>query len=599
MIDKLGKTLDLFPEVRDILTGEKDIESARDSLLALSWRLERSMEVDPSDVSPLRRVSAKEALTVFRNYLSRRNERVTGHSFLSALYHALREGEKAEDSLSENFMEELEHLFKAMLSLAEINPSGKRFRIPQEPEHVHLRGRRAAAARSGVLDELARYSESFLSGRYPSGLDEAIVKKRKQNVKRILAAFGGSARDWNEYRWHLAHIIRDSATLRSIIELSDEESHAIDLARERNIPFGITPYYASLMDREAHRRFDHAVRAQVIPPLSYVEKFHLLDRKKMDFMHEQDTSPVRRVTRRYPMIAIFKPYNACAQICVYCQRNWEIDEAYSSGAMASKQEIDEAINWFKDNTLVKTVLITGGDPLVLADDVLDDLLGRFMALPHIERIRIGTRTPAVLPFRLTQSLAAILRKYHVPGTREICIVTHFEHPYEITPEALNTVQRIKKKTHMSFYNQQVFTIENSRRFETVALRRALKTIGIDPYYVFHAKGKRETEYYRVPVARLIQERHEEAMLIPGTIKTDEPVYNIPGIGKNHLDSAQDHELIMLTPRGSRIYEMHPWEKALAGGDTHIYEDTPIYGYLQRLEERGENVDEYETIYDYY
>jgi len=233
------------------------------------------------------------------------------------------------------------------------------------------------------------------------------------------------------------------------------------------------------------------------------------------------------------------------------------------------------------------------------DALLDDILGRLSAIGHIERIRIGTRTPVVLPSRFTDSLVKILKKYHSPGKRELCIVTHFEHPYEITPEAMKAVQKVQRHTSIDFYNQQVFTIENSRKFETVALRRALKHIGIDPYYVFHAKGKKETEYYIVPIARLLQERKEEARLTPGVVRTDEPVYNIPGIGKNHLRAMQDHALLMLTPRGNRIYEMLPWDRAIITSHTYLYEDVPIGSYLQRLAEQGENLEDYRTIWYYY
>ena len=104
--------------------------------------------------------------------------------------------------------------------------------------------------------------------------------------------------------------------------------------------------------------------------------------------------------------------------------------------------------------------------------------------------------------------------------------------YEITPEAA-AIQMFKRKG-ISCYNQAVFTIQNCRRFELSALRKWLKLIGVEPYYTFNAKGKKETDYYRVPLARLQQEAKEEARLLPGLARTDEPVYNVPGLGKNYL-----------------------------------------------------------------
>lgn len=596
-LSSLNKALEIFPEMGAIVKTHNDVEEVREALITLSYGIERDIENVSSDIHPLERVSIKEALMVFRSFLSRRNEKITGHHVLETLHRAVRNDEEVLHDISIDFIEELEHLLKALKGKSEqYSLNGLRVK---EPDYLTLKGREAALARCRLLDDISRYSEKYIYHRYPSGIDENIVAIRKENVRRILRYFGAKHRDWNDYRWHLKHLVRDSRTLGCIVELTDDEREAIDISVKKHIPFGITPYYVSLMDREPHRQSDHAVRAQVIPPLSYVKQFHHLARSEMDFMHEIDTSPIDLVTRRYPMIAIFKPFNTCAQICVYCQRNWEIDEVNSPEAMASPKQIDDAIEWFRINKRVHAVLITGGDPLIMSDEILDDLIGRLSAIEHIERIRIGTRTPVVLPTRFTSSLVKILKKYHRPGKRELCIITHFEHPYEITPEAMRAVQKVKENTSINFYNQQVFTIENSRRFETVSLRRALKQIGIDPYYVFHAKGKKETEYYIVPIARLLQERKEEARLTPGVVRTDEPVYNIPGTGKNHLRAMQDHELIMLTPRGNRIYEMHPWEKAIITSNTYIYEDVPLGTYLRRLAERGEDIDDYKTLWYYY
>jgi len=236
--------------------------------------------------------------------------------------------------------------------------------------------------------------------------------------------------------------------------------------------------------------------------------------------------------------------------------------------------------------------------LVLGDGMLSDLLTRFAGMPHVKHLRLGTRLPVVLPMRFTDRLVSIIEGANQPPHLEISVVTHFEHPYEVTPDALKAVQSLRKKGIM-VYNQQVFTFENCRRFETVALRLELKKIGVDPYYTFNTKGKEETLHFRVPIARILQERKEEARLIPGLSRTDEPVFNIPGLGKNHLRAWQHHDLIMISPEGERIYEFHPWEKNISLAPTYIYRDVPIGRFLQRLEERGENIEEYESIWYYF
>ncbi|RLG39833.1 MAG: KamA family radical SAM protein, partial [Thermoproteota archaeon] len=183
--------------------------------------------------------------------------------------------------------------------------------------------------------------------------------------------------------------------------------------------------------------------------------------------------------------------------------------------------------------------------------------------------------------------------------RFIYFVTHIESAYEITPETVEAVKKLRKQG-IYVYNQQVFTQWNSRRFETVALRIALKKAGIDPYYSFYPKGKWEHKDYIVPVARMLQERKEEARLLPGIYRTEEPVFNVPRLGKNHLRSWQDHELIMIRPDGRRVYLWHPWEKNIALVNPYIYVDiVSIKMYLDKLKERGENPEDYQSIWYYY
>jgi lysine 2,3-aminomutase len=146
-----------------------------------------------------------------------------------------------------------------------------------------------------------------------------------------------------------------------------------------------------------------------------------------------------------------------------------------------------------------------------------------------------------VPQRITEELCDIFSNYYKVGKHTLCMVTHFSHPYEVTPETAEAIKRVKMHG-MHVYNQQVFSFANSRRFETVALRISIKQIGVDPYYTFNMKGKSEIEDYAVPVARISQERKEEARLLPGIFRTDEPVFNVPFLGKNHLRAWQDHEL---------------------------------------------------------
>jgi lysine 2,3-aminomutase len=219
-------------------------------------------------------------------------------------------------------------------------------------------------------------------------------------------------------------------------------------------------------------------------------------------------------------------------------------------------------------------------------------------MKHIKRIRFGTRLLVTMPMRFDEQLVGLLQKFHQPPARVISIVTHVQSAYEISPEMAQAVKRIKS-AGMDIFNQQVYTIQNCRRFETCFLRENLRQIGIMPYYLFNLKGKEETSFFKVPIARMLQEQKEEARLMPGLVRTDKPVFNIPTLGKNDLGSWQDHDLIMIMSDGSRIYEFYPWEKYMAPVKTYIYKDMPIFDFLKRLETLGENIDDYKTIWYYF
>jgi lysine 2,3-aminomutase len=447
---------------------------------------------------------------------------------------------------------------------------------------------------------MARVAEKY-SSRYPSGLDDDAKRRRYQNKLRILRHFNATDYEWTYWKWQVRHIIKDAKTLSKLIKLTDEELEAVKQAEKYKIPFGITPYYLSLMDYESGQGRDTAIRAQVIPSLHYVKKlreFKSRDEASMDFMLERDTSPVEGITRRYPQIAILKPVMTCPQICVYCQRNWEIEDVYSTTAFLPKKKLEKALAWLANTPEINEVLVTGGDPFLLSNNRLENLLFKLSKLKHIKRIRIGTRTPVTLPQRIHDRLVKDINHFHIPGKREVLIVTHFEHPYEITQQSMDAIQKFRRYG-LEVYNQLVFTFYNSRKFEAATLRDKLRLIGVTPYYTFNTKGKEETDDYRVPIPRLLQEQKEEARLMPGTVRTDEIVFNVPRLGKNYLRAVQHHDVISILPDGRRVYEFHPWEKKLALADTYLYTDVSIYKYLQRLKSIGENIADYKTIWYYY
>ena len=598
MTERWNDCWDAAPEIYMLLKESKTLESSRNKVARYIEAREWTYSCDLGEIENWDYVLFKEVIRTLKNLISPRNERIAGTSALEHIWQAAINGDS---DVSDDFIAEFIHFFKALKMKADVYPSRLMEGI-EIPNFDQYEGRAAGRMRSDYLDRMAERMDRYLK-RHNSGLDPWIAAKRDENRRRILDYLGSSKDDWEDWHWQFRNVFKDLRGLESIeslIQLETRHKEAIKLALENHVPFGVTPYYLHLMDIEPSDQ-DYAVRRQVFPPLSYVQNMiaHRKDKKwAFDFMKEADTSPVDLITRRYPRVAIIKPYESCPQICVYCQRNWEISSPLMASALASKEKIDAGLQWFSEHEGMMDVLLTGGDPLVMDDSMIDAILSRLSEIPHIKSIRVATRTPATVPQRITPELCEAMAQYQELGRRNLCLVTHFMHPYEVTPETVAAIKRIKA-TGIEVYNQQVFTFANSRKFETSALRVVLKQIGVDPYYTFNMKGKTEMEEYSVPIARILQERKEEARLLPGIFRTDEPVFNVPGLGKDHLRAWQNHELIAITPEGRRMYSFLPWEKNIAQVKPYIYTDVSIYRYLKRLKDRGEDPEDYRSIWYYY
>ena len=595
-------------QVFRILRESQDVEEGRAALFNYLKDLEWKYRRGEMDVHKLEGATAMEALRVFNNLISPRNEEIARFSTLEHLWRLANGSLGSDDGPTPGFIEEFKHLLKAINGEARLSEGWLGPVLTDEGvepvDFATIEGRTAGVARSDFLDHVSDEVMALVN-RHPTGLDLDLMAKRERNRQRIVDFFDATLEHWYSHRWQLKYIFKDKLgleRLQQLVPLADEEVEAIRLSVEYDIPFGITPYYLSLFDFDsAERREDAQVRSQVIPPLHYVERMinHRDDREYyFDFMGEHDTSPVDLVTRRYATVAIIKPFDTCPQICVYCQRNWEITGPMMPQAMASAEQLDAALDWFAAHPAIRDILITGGDPLFMSDRMIKRMMERLSRMEHIINIRWATRSPVTMPMRITDELAGMLGGYIDPGRRNVCFVTHIESAAEITPDLADAVYKLRRQG-IYVYNQQVFTLNTSRRFQTVANRIAMKKVGVDPYYTFYPKGKEETKDYLTPLARIAQERKEEARLLPGIFRTDEPVFNVPRLGKNHIRAWQDRELIAIRPDGRRVYLWHPWEKGITPMAPWPYVDNPIYEYLQQLEEIGENPQDYESIWYYY
>lgn len=589
-------TLENFREaskrILEIVSAAASAEDARQALFSYASQEQYESYGTASISLGARLHMVRDCARAWRSLLTARSDKRAGFSNIQALWDISRDIPRPD--LQPGFYAEMIHM--ALGLEGKVN----HLEIEVTEASDSLTGREAAIRRSSDLDLLWVSVEERMS-RYDDGLSEESRQRRSARRTKIQEAFNATDAQFDDWHWQVAHIARNEEELACMANLTSTEREAIRRAANGKLPFGVTPYYAALFDEEPESGRDRALRAQVIPPLEYVEK--MLEKRgdrecAFDFMLERDTSPINLITRRYPAIAILKPYNTCPQICVYCQRNWEIDEAMAPDALASREELNAAIAYIKEHPALREILVTGGDPLGLPDKALLDVLQRLAEIAHIEVIRIGTRTPVTLPMRITSRLANALGRLREPGRREVCVVTHIEHPYEITPELVVAVDRLKRQG-ISVFNQLVYSFFISRRFEAAKLRMLLRQAGIEPYYTFMTKGKEETNAYRVPLARLLQEQKEEARLLPGSRRTDEPVYNVPGLGKNYLRAFQHRDLLAVMPDGARVYDFHPWEKGIADRESYVGHDVPLLQYLARLKQIGENPEDYESIWYYY
>lgn len=380
--------LDIFsplPEIGEILEESESVEEAREKLFEfckeLEWEIRMGRIKFDNEVD---RWLALKAIEVFLNIISKDNERLAGFSTLEYLWKAYKGDEEALKEIREGFIEEFRHLFLAMSGKADYSLGFLGKRLLEEGvkfiDFSKIKGREAGIARSNFLDKVYEIMREYIS-RYPSGLDKRIILKRKKNREILEEFFGITDEEWFNYKWQFKNVLRGLKGVKILRELrevtnfkiSDEDLEIIEKAVKNGIPFGLTPYYLHLFDFENPYVEDLAVRRQVIPPEWYVEKMieHKEDRNiAFDFMGEHDTSPIDLVTRRYVTIAIIKPYESCPQICVYCQRNWMVQD-FDAKAFPGWEKVEKALDWFAEHDSMIEILITGGDPFSLSDKAIE------------------------------------------------------------------------------------------------------------------------------------------------------------------------------------------------------------------------------------
>lgn len=246
----------------------------------------------------------------------------------------------------------------------------------------------------------------------------------------------------------------------------------------------INPYYLSLIEKPGDPLWRQAVPDPrelddtTCPP---------------DPLAEEEFSPVPNLVHKYPDRALLLVCGQCAMYCRFCTRKRKVGSPAMHGA-ACGDGLEAAFKYLEKTPGIHDLLISGGDPLLLADEQLARLLTRLRRISHLEIIRIGSRVPSTLPQRITLKLAAMLKKFH-----PLYINTHFNHPREITPEAATACARLAG-TGIPLGNQTVLLREVNNQAATIReLMRKLLQIRVKPYYLFQGDLSRGTDHFRTPV----------------------------------------------------------------------------------------------------
>jgi lysine 2,3-aminomutase len=265
----------------------------------------------------------------------------------------------------------------------------------------------------------------------------------------------------------------------------------LDTGRIRDVaaryPMRVTPYYLGLI-----RSVDDPIWRQCVP-----DPRELKDEKQVpDPLHEERLSPTPGLIHRYPDRVVWLVSSVCAVYCRFCMRKRSVGCA---GSHASVSDYDNAISYIGENHRIRDVILSGGDPLLLEDDTLDDILCRLRGIPHVEIIRIGTRVPATLPQRITPRLCRLLKKHH-----PLYINTHFNHPMEITGESSRACERLAD-SGIQLGNQTVLLSGiNDDPFVIKKLMQLLLSIRVKPYYIHQMDLVRGTRHFRTRVDKGIE-----------------------------------------------------------------------------------------------
>ncbi|KOA18866.1 L-lysine 2,3-aminomutase [Clostridium homopropionicum DSM 5847] len=373
----------------------------------------------------------------------------------------------------------------------------------------------------------------------------------KRNYEEIEMWKDVTESQWNSWEWQMANRIKTLEQLEQVVNLTKEEKDGLN-ASHNKLKMAITPYYATLIDIDD---YNCPIRRQAIMT---IHETKVSKHDSSDPLHETFDSPVPGLTHRYPDRVLFLITEQCSMYCRHCTRRRFAGHEDKS---LSTSNLLKAIKYIKDHKEVRDVLISGGDALCVSDEKLEFILQKLRKIDHVQIIRIGTRTPVVMPQRITDNLCNIIKKYH-----PVWINTHFNHPKEITEDSMRAC-RMLADAGIPLGNQSVLLKNiNDCPYIMKSLVQKLVMNRVRPYYIYQCDLSEGIEHFRTPVSVGIEiiellRGHTSGFAVP-TFVVDAPGGGgkIP-INPQYLVSQSNEKLILRNYEGVLCTYTEPADKS--------------------------------------
>ncbi len=333
------------------------------------------------------------------------------------------------------------------------------------------------------MNPLATIAKDTLAGDKVSVNPKITLTDREQE---ILALYKNATPvDWEDWRWQIRNRIRTQDEISKILTLTPKEIKGIEGSGTK-LTMSIPPYFASLIDADDTRC---PIRLQSVP---LADELKTAPEEMRDPCGEDKNSPVHGLVHRYPDRVLFLVNEMCAMYCRYCTRSRMVGDGNRTLSTAT---YEKAFDYIRSNKKIRDVLISGGDPLTMSDNVLEFIIKNVKAIPHVEFVRIGTRIPVTLPQRVTPELISMLKKYS-----PIWMSVHFNHPREITDRVRYACNLIADSGIPMGSQTVLLKGVNDRPAVMKKLMHELLKIRVRPYYIYQCDPIMGSKHFRTPVS---------------------------------------------------------------------------------------------------